>query len=224
MKTKQITIFGATGLIGSLLLDLLIEDDTFTKIIIVTRRPFEKEHSKIEIHQINFSNPEEIENCIENSSVVFSAIGTTKAQVNGDKVAYRKIDFDITYNIARACKKKNVQSFLFISSSGANSSSSTFYMRLKGEIDDAVSNLNLNSAIILRPSLLIGKRTEFRFGEKIAQAIMPLFAFLFPKNLKPISGLFLAKAMLNISKKHFLGNRIIENHDLIIWSKRSFNF
>ena len=145
MKTKQITIFGATGLIGSLLLDLLIEDDTFTKIIIVTRRPFEKEHSKIEIHQINFSNPEEIENCIENSSVVFSAIGTTKAQVNGDKVAYRKIDFDITYNIARACKKKNVQSFLFISSSGANSSSSTFYMRLKGEIDDACFYKYLNT-------------------------------------------------------------------------------
>jgi uncharacterized protein YbjT (DUF2867 family) len=181
MKTKQVTVFGGSGLIGGLLIKLLIDDDSFSKIIVVSRSPFKSKSSKVENFQIDFSNPEEIEHSIKNSSIVFSAIGTTQANVKGDKIAYRKIDFEITYSIAKACKSMNVKSFLYVSSSGANNKSSSFYMKLKGEIDAAISNFNLISTVIFRPSLLIGMRSEFRFGELIAQFIMPLFAFIFPK-------------------------------------------
>jgi|SaaInlStandDraft_1057018.scaffolds.fasta_scaffold00460_18 uncharacterized protein YbjT (DUF2867 family) len=223
MKTKQVTVFGGSGLIGGLLIKLLIDDDSFSKIIVVSRSPFKSKSSKVENFQIDFSNPEEIEHSIKNSSIVFSAIGTTQANVKGDKIAYRKIDFEITYSIAKACKSMNIKSFLYISSSGANSKSSSFYMKLKGEIDAAVSNLNLISTVIFRPSLLIGKRSAFRFGELIAQFIMPLFAFIFPKNLKPIAAEFVAKAMVYVSKNPPNGNKIIENSILIDWKKKGFD-
>ena len=142
----------------------------------------------MEVFEIDFSKPEEIERSIGGSKVVFSCIGTTQAQVRGDKKAYRKIDYDITHNIALGCKTKQVDHFLFVSSAGANSGSSNFYMGLKGEIDDAVLNLKLNATTIFRPSLLLGKRTNFRSGERLAQIIMPLFSFLMPTNLKAIRG------------------------------------
>ena len=223
METKQVTVFGGSGLIGGLLIKLLIDDDSFSKIIVVSRSPFKSKSSKVENLQIDFSNPEEIEHSIKNSSIVFSAIGTTQANVMGDKIAYRKIDFEITYSIAKACKKMNIKSFLFVSSSGANSSSASFYMKLKGKIDEAVFKLNLISAVTFRPSLLIGKRKEYRFGEKIAQFIMPFLAFLFPNKLKPILGSFVAEAMIHVSKNSPFGNEVVENRDLILWKKTGFD-
>ena len=223
METKQVTVFGGSGLIGGLLIKLLIDDDSFSKIIVVSRSPFRSKSSKVENLQIDFSNPEEIEHSIKNSSIVFSAIGTTQANVKGNKIAYRKIDFEITYSIAKACKSESVKSFLYVSSSGANSKSSSFYMKLKGEIDAAVSNLNLISTVIFRPSLLIGKRSEFRFGELIAQFIMPFLAFLFPNKLKPILGSFVAEAMIHVSKNSPFGNEVVENRDLIFWKKTGFD-
>ena len=223
METKQVTVFGGSGLIGGLLIKLLIDDDSFSKIIVVSRSPFRSKSSKVENLQIDFSNPEEIEHSIKNSSIVFSAIGTTQANVKGNKIAYRKIDFEITYSIAKACKSESVKSFLYVSSSGANSKSSSFYMKLKGEIDAAVSNLNLISTVIFRPSLLIGKRSEFRFGELIAQFIMPFLAFLFPNKLKPILGSFVAEAMIHVSKNSPFGNEVVENRDLILWKKTGFD-
>ena len=220
MSTKQVTLFGGTGLIGGFLLDLLLADKTISKVRVVTRKPLVKQHDKMEVFEIDFSKPEEIERSIGDSKVVFSCIGTTQAQVRGDKKAYRKIDYDITHNIALGCKTKQVDHFLFVSSAGANSGSSNFYMGLKGEIDDAVLNQKLNATTIFRPSLLLGKRTNFRPGERLAQIIMPLFSFLMPTKLKAIRGERVAKAMFDQSKLKNIGNRVIENKALLLWDEK----
>ena len=215
MNKKQVTLFGSSGLIGGFLLNELLADASLEKIVVVSRRALVLSHPKLEVRRINFSSQKEVEGVVENSSVVFSCIGTTQARVKGDKDAYRKVDYDITLSIAKGCKTKNVSSFLYVSSAGAKPSSAGFYLKLKGEIDDAVTALNLPSTTILRPSLLLGKRNEFRFGEKIAQLVMPLFAFLLPKKLRPISGEKVAKAMIDCAQKRQEGTRILENNDLL---------
>ena len=220
MDKKQATLFGGTGLIGGFLLDLILADDTFTKVNVITRKPLIKQHDKMEVFEIDFSKPQEIERSIRDSNVVFSCIGTTQAQVNGDKKAYRKIDYDISHNIALGCEKKEVEHFLFISTAGANSSSSNFYMGLKGEIDNTVLKLKLTTTTIFRPSLLLGKRNEFRPGERLAQIIMPLFSFLMPKKLQAIRGEKVAKAMLDQSKLKNIGNTIIENEAMLLWDEK----
>ena len=220
MDKKQATLFGGTGLIGGFLLDLILADDTFTKVNVITRKPLIKQHDKMEVFEIDFSKPQEIERSIGDSNVVFSCIGTTQAHVSGDKKAYRKIDYDISHNIALGCEKKEVEHFLFISTAGANSSSSNFYMGLKGEIDDTVLKLKLTATTIFRPSLLLGKRNEFRLGERLAQIIMPLFSFLMPKKLQAIRGEKVAKAMLDQSKLKNIGNTIIENEAMLLWEEK----
>jgi len=92
---KQVTVFGASGLIGGFLIQNLIEDVSISKIHLVSRNSKNVEHEKIVVHLIDFLNSTEIENCVRESTTVFSAIGTTQARVGGDKAAYRKIDYDI---------------------------------------------------------------------------------------------------------------------------------
>jgi len=219
MKSKEVTLFGSTGLIGTLLLDILIEDNDYHKINVVTRKPISLNHKKIKIHIIDFSDSKSYSQTLRNSQIVFASIGTTQSKVKGNKESYRKIDFDIIYNIAKACKKSNVENFSFVSSSGANIKSNNFYLNLKGEIENSILNLNLSSTSVFRPSLLLGKRKEKRYGEKIAQLIMPFLSFLMPSKYKPIRAALIAKSMVNISKSIQPGFKIYHYKEIIKESK-----
>ena len=211
----QAVLFGGTGLTGGCILDLLNNDSDFKSIIVVSRKTFTHSSNKISNKVIDFSDHVEIERCIKKDSIVFSCIGTTQAQVKGDKKKYREIDFDITLNIANACKKLSAKKFLFISSGGANSSSSNFYLKLKGEIEDAVIKTKNNSLFILKPSLLLGKRNNSRFMENIGQIIMPLFSILLPDSIKAVKANTVAKCMLELSKSERSGLNIIENKEIL---------
>lgn len=211
----QAVLFGSTGLTGGCILDLLKYDSDFKSIIVVSRKNLTHSSNKISNKVIDFSDPVEIESCIKQDSIVFSCIGTTQAQVKGDKKKYREIDFDITLNIANACKKLNAKKFLFISSGGANSSSSNFYLKLKGEIEDAVMKVKNNSIFILKPSLLLGRRNNSRFIENIGQIIMPLFSILLPESIKAIEATTVAKCMLELSKSDLSNLNIIENKEIL---------
>ena len=139
--------------------------------------------------------------------------------MKGNKESYRKIDFDIIYNIAKACKENYVENFSFISTAGANIKSNNFYLNLKGEIENSILNLNLSSTSIFRPSLLLGKRKEKRYGEKVAQLIMPLLSFLMPPKYKPIKASLVAKSMINISKSIQPGFKIYHYKEISKESK-----
>lgn len=211
----QAVLFGGTGLTGNHILNLLNNDSDFKSILVVSRKKITYSSNKISNKVINFSEPIEIESCIKKDTIVFSCIGTTQAQVKGNKKKYKEIDFDITLNIANSCKKLNAKKFLFISSGGAKSSNSNFYLKLKGEIEDAVIKTNNNSLFILKPSLLIGKRKNSRFIESIGQAIMPLFSYLLPQSIKAVKASTVAKCMLELSKSELNGINIIENKKIL---------
>jgi uncharacterized protein YbjT (DUF2867 family) len=180
----------------------------------VGRNPFHLQHDKINNIVIDFEDVHSISDSIEGSEVVFVSIGTTMSKVNGDKLKYKSIDFDIILNIANACKQKNIKQFLYVSSLGANSNSSSLYLRLKGEIDEAVTELNLTSTSIFRPSVLLGKRNESRPGEKIMQFVMPLLDFMIPAKSKAIKAKDVAKSMFNTSKNYKSGLDIYHYNEI----------
>jgi len=181
------TIIGSTGLIGGYLLELLLKDDHFNSIRVLVRRPFEPDHSKLEKKLVDFTDEESFRLALEGSNVVFCCIGTTQKKVKGDKEAYRKIDYDITVNAARFCKLNGCETFVFVSSVGANSKS-------------AVKVVGLKHVYIMQPSLLLGNRKESRLGEKVAQWVMPVFSFLIPKKYRPVKARDVAKEMIRMTR------------------------
>ena len=200
MKFNQVTLFGASGLIGSYLLKYLLKDSEVHLINIISRKPFYLKHDKINNIVIDFTDLNSFSICTKKSDAVFVSIGTTMAKVKGNKSEYRKIDFDIIFNIAKACKKNSVKNLLFVSSLGADSNASSFYLSLKGDIEDAVEKLKLTSTSIFRPSVLLGNRNEARFMERIAQIIMSYLIIFIPSKYKPIDADIVAKSMVNTSK------------------------
>lgn len=195
------TIIGATGLIGGHLLDMLLNDASFTTVRILIRRPLEISHPKLEKNLVDFSDMESFRLALEGTNVIFCTIGTTMKKMKGDKEAYRKVDYEIAVNAARLGKANGCEKFVLVSAVGADSKSRNFYLKLKGETEEAVQASGMESVYILRPSLLIGNRKEFRAGEKLATWLMPLFAFILPAKYRPVKAIDVAKAMVNAVKE-----------------------
>lgn len=205
---KTVTLFGATGMIGGEILKLLINDDYYKVVNVIARGKVGIQSKKIKNYTIDFTNVQDYKKIIKKNDVVIASIGTTQSKVNFDKTEYRKVDYDILLNIAKACKTNQASSFCFVSSAGANEKSKNFYLGLKGEIENSIMQLGLKTCLIFRPSLLLGKRNEFRFGEIIAQKFMPIFSFLMKSEYKPIKAVDVAKSIVNECKKIVSGNKI----------------
>ena len=211
---KTVTLFGSTGLIGSEVLKLLINDNYFENINIISRKKINIDSKKIKNYIIDFSNIEDYKKVVNKDYIIIASIGTTQSKVNFNKIEYRKVDYDILLNIAMACKSNKASSFSFVSSAGADEKSKNFYLKLKGEIENSIMQIGLKSCLIFRPSLLLGKRNEFRFGEIIGQKIMPLVSFLMKSEYKPIKAVDVAKSIVNESKKIISGNKIYQYSEM----------
>lgn len=215
MRNKTATLIGATGLIGSQLLDLLQDDSAFSEIKILVRRPIKIDNPKVKVSIIDFSDEESFQSKISGSSVVFCAVGTTNKKTKGDKNEYRKIDYNIPVTAAKLSLETGCKHFVLVSSYGANSKSNNFYTKLKGEVEDTLSSLNIPSLSIFRPSLLLGKRQEFRFGEIIATLLMNPLSFLLPTKIRPIKAYDVAKSMLEASKADTKGTKIYHYKEIM---------
>ncbi|MDB5253320.1 MAG: hypothetical protein JWP27_2489 [Flaviaesturariibacter sp.] len=209
-KTRTATLIGATGLVGGHLLARLQTDPFFTDIRLLVRRPFAGTDRKTVNKLLDFTDAEAFRLAIDGSDVVFCAIGTTQKKVNGDRDAYRKIDFDIAVSAARHCRDTGCPTFVLVSSVGADTRSGNFYLRLKGEIEEAITALSLSSVSFFRPSMLLGQRGESRPAERAGQIAMKAFSFALPKRLKPVSAQDVAAAMLQAGKEPAPGVHVYE--------------
>ena len=178
MKKSAALLIGASGLIGSQLLEFLLKNEDYSSVTALTRKPLAVKSDKFINLVVDFEDPSLLREKMTPGSVIFCCIGTTMKNVKGDKAAYRKIDFDIPAVIGRLGIEKGYKQFLLVSAVGADSHSSNFYLRLKGEVEDAIGKLPFESIHIFRPSILIGKRKERRRGEGIAQIFGKYFSFL----------------------------------------------
>ena len=204
MSKKTAVILGSTGMIGGYLLDLVLADEYFSTVRVLVRRPLQKKNDRMEVKLVDFNDAESFKLALEGCDTIFSCIGTTQKNVKGNNELYRKIDFDIPLKAARFGRDAGCTKFILISSVGANSKSGTFYLRLKGELEEAIQKVGLDEVHVMQPSMLLGERTEKRTAEKIMQGTMKLLNPIFRGSIRKyraIHGKTVAAAMLRLAKK-----------------------
>jgi uncharacterized protein YbjT (DUF2867 family) len=165
-------VAGATGLIGGFLLKALLDAPDYSRVFVLTRRPLGREHPKLANRIVVFSRmQEQLKGLTANDA--FCAIGTTIADA-GSEAAFREADVDAVLLFARAARAAGATRFVVVSSVGADSRSKKFYLRTKGEMEEAVSDLGFASVDILQPSLLLGPRKQLRPLEITGRIFAPL--------------------------------------------------
>ena len=193
---KTAIIAGASGLVGKFCLSYLLMDKNYSKIIVLSRKPFPIKDPKIENIVCDFDLlAQQSAKLIADD--VYCCLGTTIA-VAGSKENFRKVDYDYPLNLASITKQQGATQYLLISAMGADANSSIFYNKVKGELQDSLKNLGFRTLHIFQPSLLTGLRKEFRLGERVAQVFMKVFTPLMlagMKKYRPIEGMVVAFGM-----------------------------
>jgi len=175
--SKTAIILGATGLTGSLVLEKLLANEAYGKIKLFSRKASGLDHPKLEEHVGDLLKLEQFEDVFTGDEV-YCCIGTTKRKTP-DQAKYRAIDFGIPASAAVIAKMNKIPVFAVVSALGANTKSSFFYNRTKGEMENAVMEAGIDRTYILRPSIISGNRIERRSGEKVSitlfKCLKPLF-------------------------------------------------
>lgn len=208
-------IAGATGLVGSELLKLLVEDSAFSEIVVYARRPPQCEHRKLsfiqgELGELNHHGDE------LKGDVYFCCLGTT-LKAAGSHENFRRVDFHGVVSFGRLAFIHKAKKFLVVSSSGADSQSKLFYPRVKGEAEKALKDLKLNSLVFFRPGFLVGERKEIRTTEKMVVSSFGFFRHVMP--IKLSKSFFtevatLTQKMLEEAKSEASGLQIFEARDI----------
>jgi uncharacterized protein YbjT (DUF2867 family) len=177
---------------------------------VLTRRPLPRElaHGKVESHVVDF-NDLAAHAKLFRVDQIFCALGTT-IRTAGSQRRFRVVDYDYPLAAARIGVEQGATHYLLVSAVDANARSRVFYSRVKGELESAVLALPFRSVTIVRPSLLLGPRAEFRLGEVIAKRL----AFLAPRKYKPVGAHAVAAVLIRAAKDDAAGRRIIESSEI----------
>ena len=212
---KTALLFGATGLVGSHLLNLLISNNNYSKIKVFVRSSIELNDPKIEIIQTDFNNLKNHREDIKGDDCFF-CIGTTKKN-SPDKNEYKRVELEVPKQVAQIAKSNLVNSFVFVSSGYADPKSSGDYLKFKGLVEEELKRLNFSKLGVMRPSFLLGDRKEKRVGEKIGIFVFKILSplFLGPlKKMKPIHSATVAKVMIKIANEN-LEKTIFESDEIV---------
>lgn len=208
-------LVGATGLVGGHLLELLLQAPGYGRVEVLARRPLGREHPKLRAHVVDFTRLDALTDGVQVADV-FCALGTTIARA-GSQDAFRQVDHDHVLAVARWARARGAAQFLLVSALGAAAGSRVFYNRVKGETEADLQRLGYPALVMVRPSLLLGERAEFRAGERVAEAVLrplrplmrgPLRAY------RPIPARAVAAAMLRLAQERRPGVRVVENAEL----------
>lgn len=214
---RDMLLVGATGLVGRACLRLLLKDGAFDRVVVATRRPLPSKllHGlpvdKLNERVIDFGRLRQHADLTEVDEVI-CALGTTIKKA-GSKAAFREVDYEYPLVTAQCALERGARGFRIVSAMGADPKSIFFYNRVKGELEAELRTMSFAGVTILRPSLLLGERDEFRLGEEIAKRL----TFLIPPKYKPIAAEDVARALVSAAMSGRQGIDVVESRDIETW-------
>lgn len=213
MKNRVVLLLGASGLVGSKVLEELLLREDVAEIRVLVRKPLNLTHAKVKERITDFSSLEPLDDFFQ-VDALYCCVGTTRKKTP-DLVAYKAIDFGIPLSVGEQVKAKGCREIHVVSSVGANAQSRNYYLKIKGEMEEEIERLGFDCCRIYRPSMLLGIRNESRPLERLGQKLMPFFdLFTFGGKYHSIDALDVARAMCRTAKA--AGTKVLEYREMML--------
>ena len=208
-------VAGASGLVGSHVVRLLLEDPAYARVTVLGRHELPLSHKKLAQQVVSFDRLAQIAD-FPRVHDVFCCLGTTMKQA-GSPDAFRKVDHTYVVELARVAVRHRASQFLVVTAVGADPASRILYSRVKGETEEAVRRLQFESVQIFRPSLVVGARAQSRPAERVAWLLGLLvgWALVGPlSRYRPIKAEALARAMVRVAHEAVRGTHVYESNEI----------
>lgn len=214
---KTALVVGATGVLGRALVRRLCEmRPDYGRVLVWTRRPLRYRHPKLFVETVDFDRIEDMP--LEKVDDIYCALGATMAKVVTQS-AFLKVDVEYPEALALWGRRAGASCFVLVSAPGANVSSRFFYLRAKGEAEEAVRNAGYSSLVIVHPPLIDGRREDFRFWELLGISFFGLFGRFLPEKYekyKPMSGGEIATAIATVTQNPQPGEQIVLPYEVLL--------
>jgi uncharacterized protein YbjT (DUF2867 family) len=208
-------LLGATGLVGGHVLDLLLDDPAYGRVVVLGRRPVDRQHPRLTQNAADLGRLDEHADSFAVDDV-FCCLGTTIRKA-GSQDAFRRVDHDYVVHSARVAAAAGARRYLLVTAAGANAESGIFYNRVKGEAEAGVRAQPFEGVVILRPSLILGPRAERRTAEAVFQRVAPALGWMMVgplRRYRAVDALAVARAMVRAAKERTRGVRIVESEEI----------
>jgi uncharacterized protein YbjT (DUF2867 family) len=215
LATRTALVVGASGLIGSACVSRLLDDPLYDAVVVLGRRAPRQPHPKLRSHIIDFDQPAQWA-ALAVADDVFCCLGTT-IRTAGSQAAFRRVDFEYPVAVASAAAAAGARQLLIVSALGANPGAATFYSRVKGEVERAVAALRFRGVCIFRPSLLLGKREEFRLLERAALLVAAPLSLVLQgplRRYRPIAASTVGAFMVRTAHRDLTGVHVFESEQI----------
>lgn len=208
-------LLGATGLVGGHVLDLLLDDPAYGRVVVLGRRPVDRQHPRLHQQTADLGKLDE-HAALFAVDDVFCCLGTT-IRAAGSQEAFRRVDHDYVVGAARVAAAAGARRYLLVTAAGADSGSRFFYNRVKGDAEAGVRAQPFEGVVILRPSLILGPRAERRTAEALFQRVAPALGRLMVgplRRYRAVDAGAVARAMVRAAKERTRGVRIVESEEI----------
>ena len=209
-------ILGATGLVGRHVTERLIRRAEWDRVVVVVRRPTGLADPKLTEIIADFDALGAHADAM-NANDVFACLGTT-IKVAGSKERFRRVDYAYTLQGARIAHERGASRLCLVSSVGAHTASSNFYLQVKGDTERDARLIGYAGVTVARPSVLLGERAEKRSGERFAMTLGNALGFAMIGGLqryRPIDARVVADALVAAAIGGERGTRIVEYAQLV---------
>ncbi len=206
-------VVGSTGLVGKHLVKELQFSNDFDLIYVLVRKKHFTNTKKLREIVFDFTDKEGFK-VLAPVNHVFCCLGTTIKKA-GSKKNFQYVDYALPVSFAKWAEQKKSISYSIVTALGADTSSKIFYNQVKGDVENKIKSFSIPKIQIFQPSLILGKRKEFRFGELIGKALFRFFSPLFFGPFRKYRGIeaeAIARGMVNHLKNSQNGTRVFESH------------
>jgi uncharacterized protein YbjT (DUF2867 family) len=207
---KTAIVAGASGLVGSFIVRELLKEGFYDEVKMLVRKPMEFKHPTLKEVIYDYEHPEKD---VIQADHVYCCLGTTMKKA-GSKENFRKVDYHYPFQLAQMANENGSARFSLVSAMGANTNSVFFYNKVKGQIEGAVKDIPFHAVFIMRPSMLLGPRKEFRVGEEIGKNVMKALRFFLPANYKPVHAYQVAACMIDKMQSKEEGFHIVHSGEM----------
>ncbi len=215
MSARMAIVAGASGLVGGHCLRRLLASGLHEQVVAFVRGPLNVTHKRLQQRTVDFDRLGRM-SAFPRAQDVFCCLGTTMKKA-GSEEAFRKVDYEYVVRLAESSLRTGADRFYLVSSVGADRKSRVFYSRVKGEVEDAVTQMGFSGLHVFRPSLLLGGRPEKRPGEQAGIVLAQLASGLFLgpiRKYRPIKADNVAKAMVVIAREGSPGAHVYASEEM----------
>ena len=207
----RLLVLGATGLVGSHVVDLAIEDERIDEVIAPVRRPLPQRPDLV-APRVDFERLPEVAPWWHADAAI-CALGTTLKKA-GSREAFQRVDHGYALQAARLAHRRGTRTFVLNSAMGADPGSRIFYNRVKGEVERDLREVGFDSLTLVRPGLIGGEREEFRLGEHVATLVLGALGPVLPRKWRINPAERIAAVMIEAAVAGRTGVQVVESGDI----------